>query len=331
MRKPLNDLITMLTYKRPHESATERAFVQRYLVPLGAKPDAFGNMLLRIGTAPILWSAHTDTVHRTEGRQRVRVRDGVVRLRANPPTECLGADDTTGVWLLREMVLAGVEGLYVWHSGEEHGCLGSYWLGTHTPEVLDGITYAIAFDRRGYDSIVTHQCCARTCSDAFAWSLAEALSLGDVLHPDPTGVFTDTEVYAGLIPECTNVSVGYHGAHGSGEEQHLGFAALLRECVLQADFTTLVCARTPEPKAKYGWDNDPWWWTKDDDAPREGYDYCLGLHGDVVDVEACTLCGALLEKDERFSYEGMLVCYDCKEEALEEDWDEEDVAIRIAR
>jgi len=142
---------------------------------------------------------------------------------------------------MMEMVLAGVEGLYVWHAGEERGCLGSNYVAGETPEVLDGIQYAIAFDRRGTESIITHQLGRETCSEAFAVSLGAALNL--LLLPDDGGVYTDTEVYADDVPECTNVSVGYEGQHGPRETQDLDFALLLRRHCPMSDQTLLSWAR----------------------------------------------------------------------------------------
>lgn len=40
-------------------------------------------------------------------------------------SNCLGADCTVGVWLITEMIKAGVAGIYVIHNNEEVGCIGS--------------------------------------------------------------------------------------------------------------------------------------------------------------------------------------------------------------
>jgi hypothetical protein len=158
--------------------------------------------------------------------------------------ECLGADDTTGVWLMLEMIRAGVPGLYIFHRGEELGCVGSSHIARRTPELLDGIRYAISLDRRGTDSVVTHQCGRRTASDVFAWSLIDALELHDYgAAPDPSGVYTDSESYAGLVPECTNISVGYENQHSSRESQDLVFAEDLRDRLVGFDESLLLCDR----------------------------------------------------------------------------------------
>jgi hypothetical protein len=270
--------LEMLTYKRPAGTDTEEQFIRKYVAPTGAEPDRFGNYILRIGGAPIAWCAHTDTVHRTPGRQRLRVRNGIASVRQRRPKtvvrkvgktwhssldygECLGADDTTGVWLMLEMIRANVPGLYLFHRGEEIGCQGSGYIATHTPDLLDGILYAISFDRRGTDSIVTHQLMHRTASDEFAWSLSDAIGLEMV--PDDTGVFTDSNEYAHIVPECTNVSVGYDQQHTAHETQDLAFVAKLRDRMCKIDLSRLVVEREPALPDYGRWSGGDEWSTDD--------------------------------------------------------------------
>lgn len=157
-------------------------------------------------------------------------------------TNCLGADDTTGVWLMLTMIKAGVEGRYVFHREEEVGGRGSSWVAKNRPEYLDGIKAAIAFDRKGYGDVITHQG-SRCCSDEFAHSLAGLL--GGAYKPDPSGVFTDTANYTDIVGECTNISVGYFGQHGPAESQHFGFAIGLAQTLAEADWSQLVFKREP--------------------------------------------------------------------------------------
>src|SRR5690606_29717089 len=153
-------LLDMLSYRRPAGSQTERQFIERFIAPTGAKPDGYGNYILRVGEWPVLWSAHTDTVHKQGGRQQVRVCGQTAMVPDG--SNCLGADDGTGCWILLEMIRAGVEGLYVFQRAEETGCNGSRYIATHTAEQPDGIEEAIAFHRRGEYSNGTHQVAVRT-------------------------------------------------------------------------------------------------------------------------------------------------------------------------
>ena len=232
-----DELLTMLRTMRPAGSQTERDFVQQWIEPLGTKSDGYGNQWLTIGDSPILWSCHTDTVHTKAGTQYVGFKDGCAYVtRSN----CLGADDTTGVWIMRHMIKAGVPGTYVFHRAEEVGGLGSNWIAQNTPERLAGFDFAIAFDRMGYEDIITYQC-GETASEAFADTLASALA--PLTYAAADGVFTDTAVYADLVPECSNISIGYHRQHTADEWQDVDYAMMLLDRLTTADFSGLQAVR----------------------------------------------------------------------------------------
>lgn len=220
-------VLAMLSYARPEGSKAQEAFITRFLEPLGIGRDKAGNCIKRIGTAPVLWSSHTDTVHRKAGKQKLFVTGdrGKVGLDKGSKFDCLGADDTAGVWLMAEMIRAEKPGLYIFHTGEEVGGIGSSFIADKTPALLNGIKYAIALDRKGYDSVISHQW-SRCCSDDFAWELSR--QLGGEYKPDDTGTFTDTANYTDFIGECTNLSVGYHEAHSNKEWLDLHFLEELR-------------------------------------------------------------------------------------------------------
>lgn len=262
-----DEILEMFSYMRPHESDHERRFINRFIMPLGMRTDPFGNLHKRIGDAPVLWSCHTDTVHYHSGRQRIRVENGIMSLKGASKAKaltgllpnCLGGDDTAGVWIMMEMIRHKVPGLYVFHRGEEIGGIGSIAIASRNPKFLDGISYAIAFDRRGHDNIITHQGGGRTCSDAFGLSFAADLNFG--YKNDPTGLFTDTANYADLIPECSNISVGYSFAHGWKETQDVAHLISLRDkvCSLRAVGNWMI-ARDPCVV-----DGKQWWEHYDDD------------------------------------------------------------------
>ena len=237
----------MLSYCRPHQSLTETDFIATHILPLGVVADSFGNYWLSISRSSgtrsrVLWSSHLDTVHLFGGRQKIYRRGDLLYA---PKSECLGADDTTGVYIMHQMILAGVPGVYVFHRGEERGCIGSRCIAFSMQHILKTINYAIAFDRRGTDSIVTHQIGQRTASDAFAYSLQRMLP--PKYTPDNTGIYTDTASYAGIIPECTNLSIGYKGEHGRREKQSISHVMGLIETLKSFDETHLLVDREPKP------------------------------------------------------------------------------------
>lgn len=254
--KAIAELVTMLSYCRPDGTKAEKRFIREYITPLDVTVDAVGNLRKQVGNSRVLWSCHTDTVHWQGGKQKVRVSaEGMVTL-DDKLSKCLGADCTTGVWIMRQMILAGVPGLYIFHRAEEIGAHGSNWIADKAPELLEGISYAIAFDRKGYQDVITHQG-GRCCSDLFAESLAVELNRNNSaleFRKDDTGMFTDTANYTGLVPECTNISVGYFMQHSPKESQDLVFAEMLLESLLQFDESHLVESRKAGEEERFNFD-----------------------------------------------------------------------------
>lgn len=237
-------LIEMLKSMRPAYSLTEQLFCQKYLEPVFGYPDQHGNYILRVGDNPtIAYTAHTDTVHATEGTQSLKVKDNIVTTKQS---NCLGADCTTGLWLILGMIEKGVEGVYVAHAAEEIGGIGSQNLVKDRPEWLESIKVCLSFDRYGTNSIITHQSGIRTASDEFAKSLAKALKMKQ-LKADSTGTYTDSLEYIGIVAECTNISVGYHNQHTKQESQDLEYAEMLLERLCNARWDTLSINREPTP------------------------------------------------------------------------------------
>lgn len=246
-------LFEILAWSRPHNSEIEQRFCREFLdkVP-GMERDGFGNRYLRVGKdSTVLWSCHVDTVAK-EGRLNALDYDaasGTLALKNGKAGQSLGADDGAGVWMMLEMIRGGKPGLYVFHRGEEKGCLGSKWVAQNAPELLAGIQMAIAFDRAGTRDIITHQAYGQCCSDAFAEALAAALNADEwtafKFRPDPTGIYTDTNEYLRLVPECTNVSVGYESNHGPRETLDVWHVEDLLGAVLRLDVEALVVERDP--------------------------------------------------------------------------------------
>jgi hypothetical protein len=263
----IDTLLAMLRYKRAAGSKAELSFIAKFITPLDGWIDGYGNQWVQVGESPsILWSSHTDTVHAKGGAQRVLVdHDGFASAIGS---DCLGADCAAGVWIMREMILAGVPGLYIFHRDEESGGQGSRYIAKHYEEAFKSIDFAVAFDRKGYDSVITHQG-YRTASDAFANSLASIL--GGAYAPDDTGLFTDTANYTDIIGECSNVSVGYFKAHGPKESLDLNFVSGLKDRIIAADFSSLVKSRQAGEQDEDAYGH---WWDRDyrsgDNAPAYG-------------------------------------------------------------
>lgn len=237
----MEELFEILKYKRPYGSDEEELCIEKHLdVIPGMTKDGFGNRMITIGEKPtVLFSSHTDTVHKTAGMQKI-INDTEKLVLYKDDKECLGADDGAGMWLMIQLINRKIPGLYIFHRGEEVGGLGSSYIAHDTPEILENITKAIAFDRRGTEDIITRQSGGMCCSEEFCKSLADALDMG---HSSATGTFTDTANYTSLIEECTNISVGYYSEHRPTESLDYEYLIKLVLKLYQVDFEKLVVTR----------------------------------------------------------------------------------------
>jgi hypothetical protein len=235
-----NNIMEILKWRRRAGSKTLDQFIKHYMSHWQLSVDPYGNMYTRIGTAPVMWSCHLDTVHRKEGWQNVKISGTGIITQKGKKSRCLGADDGAGIWLLLEMINKGIEGLYIFHQDEEIGGKGSKWIVENTPELVKDIKYAIAFDRKATTSVITSQW-GVCCSDTFGTSLA--LGLGMAHELDDTGRFTDTDNYKSLIPECTNVSAGYYSEHTPCESLDYLYLVDLRDALFNLEVDKLVVER----------------------------------------------------------------------------------------
>lgn len=243
------NLKEMLSYMRPEGSSAQTRFCNRYLRPVFGTPDIFGNYTKIIGKKPsIAFMAHHDTVHKFSGKQIVTDTGNFYSVQG-AISNCLGADCTTGVYIILKMIEAKVPGVYVVHAAEEVGCIGSSGLVAGNPDWIKHVRFAISFDRMGYSSVITHQMGRRTCSDAFADSLCDIL--GMAYKKDKGGVYTDSNEYRKVIPECTNISVGYFSQHTKAERQDKFFVGRLVETLINADWSKLIESRDHNAPEEY--------------------------------------------------------------------------------
>jgi len=206
--------------------------------------DAIGNLHVdnrHDETSRTLFVAHVDTVHREDGANKIYKTKHMWYADGAP----LGADDGAGCAMLMHMLHANVAGYYIFTQGEECGGIGATYLAEHSKELLGEFDRAIAFDRKGIDSVISHQGWGRCCSDAFAQALSDALNSNDAFmySPDDTGVYTDTAEFTDYIPECTNISVGYDKEHSDKESLDIRHYEALAETVLVVPWDKLPTSR----------------------------------------------------------------------------------------
>lgn len=243
-------LHTLMSYRRAHNSPGEKQYVLDHLMPL--RPEIIATpaneamaFFVRIGQSEVMFTSHTDSVHMNTNAiyQDVHFDAGLYCKKDNQP---LGADDAAGNWLMFNMIHHRVPGIYAFFRGEERGGIGSSFCAEYRKDLFEGIKCAIALDRRGKQSIITHQGAGRGCSDEFGRSLASVLNMGHQL--DDTGIYTDTAEFFHLVPNCTNVSVGYEREHSKNETLDWLYISKLRDSLIVADWSKLDYT-PPKPDA----------------------------------------------------------------------------------
>jgi hypothetical protein len=204
-------------------------------LPKGYFQDRHGNYFYKIGESRTAFTSHLDTACKDQVNIVHKFDGNIIKTDGK---SILGADDKAGVTILLYMIEKNVPGLYCFFFGEEVGCIGS-GLASSDPMFKD-YNRMISFDRRGTNSIITFQSSKRCCSEVFAKSLAKDFNqYGLNMSPDNTGVYTDSAEFTGVIPECTNISVGYYSEHTRSENQDILHLERLCKAACKIDWETL--------------------------------------------------------------------------------------------
>lgn len=220
---------------------------EKYL-PKNLKKDSFGNYFIKIGESKTIFTCHLDTV----GKQKLKVnhviyeKDGHKFVKTDGNT-ILGGDDKAGVVILLNMIENNIPGLYLFLIGEEKGTVGSNLLVRNMSDMLSKYDRCIGFDRHAYGSIINRQMGKNCCSSHFAEQLSQEFAKNGMNYKsDPYGVWTDTALFMGIVPECTNISVGYFNEHTTEEEQDLDYLIQLAQVAIKIDWENLITSRTKE-------------------------------------------------------------------------------------
>lgn len=251
-------LCRALSLKRPHKGIGEQTMLNWIAdnVPTNVAYhwDALGNLHVDMRASDAnrtLFVAHVDTVHREDGPNKINKTRNKWYACGAP----LGADDGAGIAVLMQLMHRDIKAYYIFTVGEECGGIGASHIGKQQ-DFLYHFDRAIAFDRRGTDSIITHQAYGRCCSDEFADALAVALMDANprlMYLADNTGVYTDTAEFVDTIPECTNISVGYDHEHSDRESLDVSHLVNLANAVCRVEWDTLPTKRDPKVfESKWG-------------------------------------------------------------------------------
>ena len=280
-RKPyILRLLDILSLNRNRNAPGHGELLHRYIDRLpDVSQDGYGNRFVTIGHKPtVMFTSHCDTM----SDDKVSIRHPLcynrkedVLFRRNG--EVLGADDGTGIWLMLEMIDAGVPGLYAFFMDEETGRQGSEWSDLNDESRYEHIGMCISFDRKGTTDIVGTQSGGVCCSETFQNALQKLISENSSIQPvtKARGSFTDSASFMETIPECTNLCVGYYDQHSPMEVQLVGFACAMRNFLVNHGhrFAELPVRRDPTPAppmyGTYGF----------------SYGYGYGGFGDAIDID----------------------------------------------
>lgn len=236
----IRDTFLKLTSKT-YPYGTERQLLS--FLPRGLKQDLWGNYFYEIGQSKTIFACHLDTANKEQGIVR-HVFDGDYI--KTDGTSILGADDKAGVTILLWLIEHKIPGTYYFFIGEEVGCIGSS-AASKDIDRFSKFDRILSFDRRDTQSVITHQSWVRCCSDKFADALIEQIENGGLcFKKDDGGVYTDSAEFTDVIPECTNLSVGYYNEHTHNEKQDINFLIALCNSLLVVDWENLPTVRNPK-------------------------------------------------------------------------------------
>ncbi len=221
-------------------SGAEEDFARKYLFDM--ETDDIGNRFVSVGESNTAFCAHLDDVSRDVSNV-VQAFDG--RFLRSDGNTILGADDKCGVALLLQMIKERKPGKFLFFVQEETGHHGSIYFRQHSMDFLAGVDKIVAFDRKGYSSVVVRQG-SITASTEFATQLLWSLGgQGLYFYQDDTGISSDTVSFMDAIQECVNISSGYFKAHSPIEYCDTLFLEHLARAATAIDFDSLRAYRQP--------------------------------------------------------------------------------------
>ncbi len=288
--------------------------LESYL-PKGFQRDENENYYIVVGNNPsTMFTCHLDTA--CSYQEKVTHVPSGNFIRTNGKT-ILGSDDKAGMTVMLYMIEKKVPGIYYFFTGEEVGCIGSGDLADQWFELkmFNDITKIVSFDRRGTGSVITHQLYGRCCSNEFAEELSKRLNDTDEginMSPDNTGIMTDSAKFVDMVPECTNISVGYYKEHTVDECQDIEFLQRLCKAVVKIDWETLPVKRDPteEEEESYidtyaNWSNGKYKYSIDEDGYEfleENYTYVQYSTPTGKDVKKMLISKDRVSEEKKYIY-----------------------------
>lgn len=238
--------LTSNTYPYGYEDELVSKMVECGFFP-SLEKDVHGNYFYKIGDSRTVFASHLDTACKDFTPVNHIIEGNIIKTDGKT---ILGADDKAGVTVMLYMMTHNIPGLYYFFIGEEVGCIGS-GLASKYGDFKGKYDRIISFDRRGTNSVITYQSGSRCCSDLFANKLSKELNKSGMSYvKDDTGVYTDSAEFTDIIPECTNISVGYYKEHTYNESQDIEHLIKLANACINVEWEKLPINRDPR-KTEY--------------------------------------------------------------------------------
>lgn len=236
--------MTSMTYPHPLEDSASE------FLPDDVQKDEYGNYYYIVdGDDKTMFTSHIDTADYGENKvvthtfEEDENGDTIV---GTDGTTVLGADDKAGTAIMLYMIDKGVPGIYYFFIGEERGMIGSKQVARNFQDndIVSNVKRVISFDRMAYTSIISRQMGDDCCSlDFINYLISQYDDQGMTMKSDPGGSFTDSAAFMDIVPECTNISVGYFRQHSPYEIQNLDFLERIAEASSNVDWSNTPVAR----------------------------------------------------------------------------------------
>jgi len=235
--------LTSYTIPNGMEHTLEKFF------PKDIQEDGCGNYYITIGDSKTIFTCHMDTACYKYEKVNHVIKNNMI---STDGSTVLSGDDKNGMTILLYMIYRRIPGTYYFFQGEESGLIGADAILASNKEFFLDFDRMVSFDRRGYSSIITHQMGSRGCSEEFSMALADELGYqGLPYKSDSTGIFTDSADFIGIIPEVTNLSVGYFNEHTHQERTDISFLERLARAVCSVNWESLPIGENREEDMRY--------------------------------------------------------------------------------
>ena len=238
----MESLYALLRQKRPSLEPRTYSWMRGFLLnhsDVEWDEDEQHNFLYQIGDSHVCFTAHYDTVHRAFEPNDVwfDTNKNIIYTSSGKGGTPLGADDAAGIYIILEMIKANVPGTYILFADEECGGVGS---DSFNEARLNHVDVMISLDRAGTDEVIVSQGIGQCASDEAGQVFASLLSSAGLPYKvSHLGPFPDSANFAGIIPECFNLSVGYFDQHTKYEYLDVNFLQKLTKVMINLDFNAI--------------------------------------------------------------------------------------------